>query len=364
MAWLTGWNRRKSKIISGTTAGAQTNYQLQLTIYNGSGTDTNTTVYLGGNCRSDFGDVRFTSSNGSTLLDYWIESFTSGVSAIVWIKIDSIPASPSQATIYVYYDNPSAISLSNGTNTFDFFDDFDGTSLDPKWTVDSNVTTYSVSGSKITITGVSGSWGLLKGIHASFPLANSYIVEVKDFTWSDNSKTPITIRGIGLYPASPSGWTDGCTAENNDSWTGNSGSYETYINTVQGYWTGQGTAGLSGTMQFKFLKDATTSSIYINGTLRDGPDSDTRSTTQIYMLLQAYGSPYSWSGNATFDRILAHKYSSPEPAWSTTGTEEVFTCNTPSANLIVLEILSIQLSRQYPSYIDIDTISKFLNNYR
>ncbi len=62
-------NNRKLTII-GTTAGAQTNYQMKLTVYNSSGTDTPGTVHLRGNARSDFGDIRFTKSDGVTLLDY------------------------------------------------------------------------------------------------------------------------------------------------------------------------------------------------------------------------------------------------------------------------------------------------------
>ncbi len=75
---LSGWDYRKQKTITGTTAGAQTNYQMKLTVYNSTGTDTPGNVYLGGNARSDFGDIRFTKSDGATLLDYWIESYTSG----------------------------------------------------------------------------------------------------------------------------------------------------------------------------------------------------------------------------------------------------------------------------------------------
>jgi hypothetical protein len=41
------WYRRKPKLIRGSTAGTQTNYQLKLNIYKGPGTDTDTTVYLG-----------------------------------------------------------------------------------------------------------------------------------------------------------------------------------------------------------------------------------------------------------------------------------------------------------------------------
>jgi len=65
-----------------------------------------------------------------TQLYYWKES-----SNIVWIKVPSIPAS-GEATVYMYYGNPSATSESNANETFDFYDDFEGTSLDTsKWSI-------------------------------------------------------------------------------------------------------------------------------------------------------------------------------------------------------------------------------------
>ncbi|MFW9879004.1 MAG: DUF2341 domain-containing protein, partial [Candidatus Thorarchaeota archaeon] len=66
----------------------------------------------------------------NNLLDYWIESWDNTGSSIIWVKIPTLGTS----TIYMYYGNPTATSLSNGTNTFIFFDDFLGSSLDPaKW---------------------------------------------------------------------------------------------------------------------------------------------------------------------------------------------------------------------------------------
>jgi hypothetical protein len=61
--------------------------------------------------RLDYGDIRFTDSDGSTLLNYWQES-----DGRFWVKVPSIPAS-STKTIYVYYGNPSATSASSVQNT-------------------------------------------------------------------------------------------------------------------------------------------------------------------------------------------------------------------------------------------------------
>ena len=74
-------------------------------------------------------DLRFYTQT-ETLLNYWIEKWDILGNSLVWVKIPESGTS----TILMYYGNQAAIALSNGTNTFTFFDDFEGTSLDTtKW---------------------------------------------------------------------------------------------------------------------------------------------------------------------------------------------------------------------------------------
>ena len=117
-AWYnSSWDYRKRLTINGTTDGVQTNYQMKLTVYKSAGSDSGGTVYLGTNVKDDFSDLRFTKSDGTTPLDYWIASYTSGTSAVVWIECDSIPASPSTATFYMYYGNAAATAGSSASAT-------------------------------------------------------------------------------------------------------------------------------------------------------------------------------------------------------------------------------------------------------
>jgi len=127
-SWLTGWGYRKSHAIAGAS-GAGIGYQIRITAYySGSGPDSGGNVYLNGHGKSDFGDVRFTSSNGATLLDYWMESYTASTSAVFWVKVaDDLNTNP--ATIYVYYGKSDATTTSNGANTFLLFDDWESYSL-------------------------------------------------------------------------------------------------------------------------------------------------------------------------------------------------------------------------------------------
>jgi hypothetical protein len=113
--WLSGWSYRKPVTITNTTSSL-TDYQVLITL------DTQTLISQG-KASSTCADLRFTDSDGETLLNYWIESGCNTTSTKIWVKVPSIPANSSK-TIYVYYGNQSATSQSNGTATFDFFTTF------------------------------------------------------------------------------------------------------------------------------------------------------------------------------------------------------------------------------------------------
>ncbi len=104
---------------------ALTNYQVLVNL-----TESNFPV----NARASGADIRFTDANG-TELSYWIENWDyAGRSARVWINVTNIPAN-GITSMTMHYGNPKAVSSSNGTNTFDFFDDFeDGDYIqNPMW---------------------------------------------------------------------------------------------------------------------------------------------------------------------------------------------------------------------------------------
>lgn len=145
MAWLAGWEKRKSHTIN-QQAGAGTNYQMHVTVHKGGGVDAGEHIYCGGNCQNDFGDIRFTASDGQTLLDYWMQSLTAGNQATFWVEI-SDDLSAGNVTIYVYYDTAGAsVTTSDFDNTFIFGDPFDNATLNAtRWTsVDGNPV-YSIN---------------------------------------------------------------------------------------------------------------------------------------------------------------------------------------------------------------------------
>jgi hypothetical protein len=139
MAWYdNNWQYRKKHTIN-AASGAGTNYQVKLMVHYGSGTDSGADVYLNSKCKTDFSDIRFTASDETTILDYWIESKVDSDNAVVWVEVGEDLSSVNR-DIFIYYGNASTTSASNGSNTFLFFDDFTGNLS--KWTVESSSGTY------------------------------------------------------------------------------------------------------------------------------------------------------------------------------------------------------------------------------
>jgi len=113
----SNWKYRKLVTIDNIgNASTLTNYQTKVTLTSSNFDFTK--------AQSSGADIRFTDIDGTSLLNYWIESYSSsGQTATVWVKISSILAS-STKTIYVYYGNPSVSSASSADNTFLLYDNF------------------------------------------------------------------------------------------------------------------------------------------------------------------------------------------------------------------------------------------------
>lgn len=121
--WLDNFSHRKEIILTNTSGGDLINSQLRFSLHSDSGTDSDFELYLNSLVQNDFDDIRFTPLDGTTELDYWIETVSSGV-ATVWVEVGSIPSSGT-TTLYLYHGDEEASSESNGANTFPFFEDFD-----------------------------------------------------------------------------------------------------------------------------------------------------------------------------------------------------------------------------------------------
>jgi len=150
---LPEWLYRKKITITGQ-ANAGTNYQVKLLVGESSGS-AGVNFHVEGrslsfpSAKNISGDLRFSNSLKNTLLDFWVES-VSGTApnriATIWVEVSDNLSS--NQDIYCYY-NGLTTNVSNGDNTFCFFDDFDGATIDTtKWTITYGAPT--VSGSELS----------------------------------------------------------------------------------------------------------------------------------------------------------------------------------------------------------------------
>lgn len=110
-------------------------------------------VDCGGHVAADFDDLRFTKSDGTTLLDYWIESVTGPTPnqlATVWVEFDSIGTGAT--TFYMYYGNSGASTYSNISNTFIQGDNFEWGANGDNINTSGGGLTWTVSAGAVTIS--------------------------------------------------------------------------------------------------------------------------------------------------------------------------------------------------------------------
>ena len=104
----SNWDYRKPITVTNNSGGVLTNYQVNITI--------NTQELISAKMQSDGADIRFTQSDGTAEIYYWIESGINTTATDIWTKVPSIPTGDS--TIYIYYGNSGASAASSESNTF------------------------------------------------------------------------------------------------------------------------------------------------------------------------------------------------------------------------------------------------------
>ncbi|MCL9972016.1 MAG: DUF2341 domain-containing protein, partial [Candidatus Pacebacteria bacterium] len=142
----TSWSKRKKVAITNNTATTYTNTPVKIV------------VDYDADMQSDFDDLRFTDTSGTTSISYWIEDRVASASSTVWVNVASLPASGS-SYVYMYYGNGAVGDASDGDATLGFFDDFE----------DDNISEYSGNTSLFDVDTTfnnTGSYGLDAGTNA------------------------------------------------------------------------------------------------------------------------------------------------------------------------------------------------------
>jgi len=313
--WLSGYSYRKAITVNNAIA----DYQMRLIVNKGSGTDSGSTVYLQNYALSWTGtvpnDLRFTSADQTSQLNYWIESSDTNT-ATVWVK----NSNPASSTIYIYYGKASDVTTSNGNSTFIFFDDFTGTTINTtKWTkVD--VGGYISQNGVLTIANGTAVWGqtgmysnsnfnrsdniLIQGKYKSTAVRGT---SYKDTTmlWTKNTTADLnyTTMIYGLYPYELTGSYPLAIYEDGNS---RGAPYNWVANTQ--YWFRQIIKSAGGATTQWSTNGSTWSTVY---------DSSYSTATSMKVALTHYQ-----GGDVFIDDILVRKYVSPEPSWATWGSVE------------------------------------------
>lgn len=167
--WNSTWAKKKPIDITALTNYTIPNYQALLNI-----------TYLSG-MNQDFSDLRFTNNTQNQELPYWISSKVNGSYANVWVRIDQ-PAKTTPYRIFMYYENPLAISTSNIANTFIFGDDAEDGDISD-WIAEyqtgtcvKSITTLGTT-KVLNMTALGSECGWSKG-NNEIPTNRSYIMEL------------------------------------------------------------------------------------------------------------------------------------------------------------------------------------------
>ena len=330
MEFLTDYTYRKKITLTGET-GAGTDYQIILNVGESSGT-TGDDFHIENNSQ-DFptdidegGDLAFTSDDGETELDFWVEE-VSGTTpnrlAKVWVKVSDDLGS--NQDIYIYYGNSSAINKSNGSNTFLYYNNY---STDP------GITPYDID---------NDGFNEKFDIGASFTSGTKMAIDYKFNSYIVNPETFSTIGWLGFHNGTDNGgllWTSADT---------DTGSTPPYI------WVDGGTIYQYNENQeydLSFRRDGVDLKLYLDGSLVDSSSGgNTNSSDRIYFDVYGGGGAdgnveYDSANNriqinntrdganqciSYIDNLRVRKYQTTEPDFSIAGSEEEDTAPPPSS---------------------------------
>jgi len=271
---------------------------------------------LHSHCLDNFQDVRFTENDNGPELNFWIENYIGGDNAIFWVRRVENDA-PGDNQIYVYYGKSDATSVSNGANTFLFFDDFPGASLDTsKWEGDTENVVVS--------SGIATLSGTEKYIHAKPNQSLPFVGESRSMI----SNTSLSHASIGLGDVIRA-----YGVQDNGVCYYQKPTPEIYSRVANVWYLKK--SGISASLGMyqvrKFISTSSNIKIYFNDILEH------EITTNVPTVAQNHWFKSYTNLNVLIDWAFVRKYVSPEPTASV-GDEE--STNTPPTTPTTLTLNS------------------------
>jgi len=236
--------------------------------------------------------------------------------AVFWVEVAD-DLSSSDATIYIYYGKSDATYTdpqTHGENTFLFFDDFPGTSLNTdKWTNDwtyGSGGSITVADSILKIKAASTTTGKAIKSDVTFTLPYAYRAKVKH--------PLVTSLRHGMFKSTNTNPT--VNGENYAVFQTADDPTVDYTTEADGTNFAKDTQDWDNTnfLTWDILRDSNgNSDFYINGAVVDN-DHDYSSTDETIIRVVAYKS----TTEIEVDWVLIRKYVDPEPSHGSWGTEE------------------------------------------
>ncbi len=326
------------------SGGWEWNYSEEITIREHSGTNLvnyqipivlNSSNFDFSLASSEGEDIRF--SSGDKQLQHWIGEWSAArEEAIVWVKVPSIAADGS-TKITMYYGNPDATDISSSTSTFEFYDDFSGSSLFGNWE------SYTTGGSELKVS--NGVCNLIvPKFHPEdvvsikskdeFPVNSMFVAKRKKITTGTDSRGPVITQGfVDPQRETKNQVLTSTELENETKVTWileNSKSDARYfpkdltaVNVVEGDWY---TIGVAWYMEDEFGKIA-----WFKNGVRDSR-MDLAATEEnnyipltdmkVYLFASTYSDVSDNTGYASFDYAYVRKFVSEEPTVMFAGSME------------------------------------------
>ena len=309
-----GWDCRKPVIIN-NPGDALSDYQVLVTL--------NSSNFDYSKANPDGSDMRFTDYENSIPRPYWIETWNTSGESRIWVNVFSISTGDSK--IYMWYNNSEASSVSNGDATFEFFDDFEGMSLDSsKWMEDVvNNIDHSINNrfrfEDAQRSGVTNYWifdGTDTGSQhqAKWIPLDAFIVEwnanVNDIGVGEMGQGGIAVIAPDSTIIYYAEYHDGCgltvslsrNVVNEAGWT-----YSTAVNS-------------GDKAKFAIVRDGYNYEARINDVSVDTYTSTTPAS-EIALAAGAYGG-YPFFDYVQINDVIVRKYADPEPTTGVGATEE------------------------------------------
>lgn len=321
-------------------SNAGTNYQMVFIIKNASGSDSGNTAYINNLTNKDFGDLRFTASDGSTVLGAWNSSTNMGINVTCWVKItDNL--SSSSVTIYLYYGNSGASTQWNFFSVFPFGDPWDSASLNTTtWPTVTGTPTYTISTTthSLKVTNCGGTWyggSGFRGATCTFPtyyrVDDPYQANTGNGGFNMTIVTSVGgIGGIAFMIKNTTMWSSSYYGAVGilmmDAWVSFAHyGYDIYVDQVSRYTTGELSQSSFTTLETVTKIQNSTAPTY-NYTVKDttalrANASTVFSTSVVEIGINKHAS-YAFITNVEIGAFAVRSYVSPEPADSTWGSQQ------------------------------------------